>query len=860
MKQKKTAAVVGAGLVGIATAIALKKSGFDVEIFERRTAVTPDGFGIAITTNGMLALRELGIAESLIEVGARIDRAEIRDPQNRTISDLPMKRIALGLGDYSYGFSRRVLHGRLLELLGDVPIHAGAELTRVAERGKQAVAAFHNGHEAAYDLVVGADGVHSTMRRLLHGEFGVDNSNYVAWVAVANHLSPRVPKNYGAQWWGRGLRYSVQYLGPNQTYWWGTQTIPNTTAGHRRRNEPISARGIDREHFRGLFVGWAPELRSLIDEYLEHTPADEVMEINPRCHRPIERWSRGAATLAGDAAHAMFPSLATGASIGFEDAAVLMHCLRRQEDVHEALASYDTLRVDRTNRVLSMAKKVCWLETSPNLAVVKVRDFYFRNMPDSAMTEQIAQFSDFRLPREIAPAPVRALGANERWHWYSSQLNPLNMSCALRVEAPRALRLSDFEDALAALQAKYEILSTTVRPSEPVGLEYRSVSRPVRAQQLEAGEAATALELLNRCANETFAPDEPLMKLFWVADDHGAGARSGLLCLVCSHLIADGASLVRLTQELLARLAGEVVSDEREAIAPSLEQSLSSELVERKALRRALVTQTLAIASTLLKPGLRLQDEQRANFEDVASRFLRIELDDATSSRLDAVAAAQGLAVGDLATAALVRALGAELGGGSSENGVRVGRSYTFRELVPTQYRDSVQSSVAQAASLLNADMRLSLLELAAAARSAYERVWRAGEVLDAARVLSARGPDTLRDARKLAAIVRKSGPMHVSVTDLSANALHAPTQWTIAELSIANTLSCSGSLLLTLQRSGARLSLNLAYATPLVSASRAGRLALLVQAELEGAVAESVLRDGAERSRRAYEQVVADA
>lgn len=860
MNEKRTAAVVGAGLVGIATAIALKQSGFEVEIFERRPAVTPDGFGIAITTNGMLALRELGIAESVIEVGARIDRAEIRDPQNRTISDLPLKRIALGLGDYSYGFSRRALHGRLLELLGDIPIHTGASLTTVGQRGKQAVVAFGNSHAGAYDLVVGADGVHSTMRRLLHGAFDVDNSNYVAWVAVANHLSPRVPKGYGAQWWGRGLRYSVQYLGPNQTYWWGTETIPNTPEGERRKRAPLSAPGIDKERFRSLFAGWAPELRSLIDEYLEHTPAEAVMEINPRCHRPIERWSRGAATLAGDAAHAMFPSLATGASIGFEDAAVLMHCLRHERDVHAALAQYDALRVERTNGVLTMAKKVCWLETSPNRAVVKLRDAYFRNMPDGAMSEQIARFSDFRVPAEVLPAPRRALGANERWHWYSSQLSPLNMACALRIEAPRALRPADFERALADLQAKYEILTLTVRPSEPAGLVYRTVANPIRLTRLAANEATSAVELLNRCASETFAPDEPLAKLFWCADDRGEGADAGLLCLACSHLIADGASVTRLMQELLARLGGEPVGEAREELAPSVEQLLSPLLDEPKAARKALLAQTRGIVGTLLSPGLRLPDEQRAAFEDVASHFLRIELDDASSARLEALASAKGLSLGDLATAALVRALASELGAGASTNVVRVGRSYTFRELFPTEYRHRVQSSVAQAASALEVDAALSLTDLAASAKSAYGRVWHAGEVLDAARVLHARGPDSLRDARKLAAIVRKSGPMHVSVTDLSDDPLHAPPAFRLSELCTANTLSCSGSLVLTVQRAGARLSLVLGHAQPLVSAARAGRIAVLLQAELERALAESALAESASRPRRSYDGVVAEA
>jgi 2-polyprenyl-6-methoxyphenol hydroxylase-like FAD-dependent oxidoreductase len=849
MSDQKRAAVIGAGLVGVATAIGLRRSGFEVEVFERRRAVVPDGYGIAITTNGMLALRELQIAEQISAVGARIEQAEIRDPRNRLISDVPLKRIALAQGDYSYGFTRRNLHQRLLELLGDTPIRTGAALAGISERGSGVVARFEDGREAEFDLLVGSDGVHSTTRRCLHGDAPLENSGYVAWLAIADHVSRKVPAGYGAQWWGRGLRYSVQYAGPQQTYWWGTQTIPNNLAGRRRKQGPVSAPGIDKGHFRQLFQGWVPELRDLIDEYLDCTPAESVIEINPRCHRPIARWSRGHVTLSGDAAHAMFPSLGTGASIGFEDAAVLMHCVRVERDVPAALALYDRLRVDRTNRTLKLAKQLCWLETSANRAVVKLRDAYFRVLPRSFMANQFLNFTDFQLPPEIAAPAVRKLGPNERWHWFSGQLNPLNTVCAFRLRSQRALTAGDFQAALARLQQAHEILNLTVKPSASEGLEFRRVARTIAYEQLPVGDVAAALELLNRRANTSFAPDAPLAKLIWAPlSEHGG---HGVLCLVCSHLVADGTAIIRLTQELLRLLSGPGAAAARcEPLPAALEALLGEREFAAKLRRRAVVKQTGRTTSSLLRPGLRLPEEQPAEFEELESRFVQVALDEGRSAQLDGLCKQHELTIADIAGAALARALGVELGRGQERVVVRIGRSFSFREALAPEFRDALQSSVAQAACALESDHSQPLLELARRARSSYERLWREGDVIDGLRVLSDTGPTNLAAARRFAGLVRKSGPMHISVTDLSALPVQSAPGFTIADACVATTLSISGNLVLLIQRAQGCIGFNIGYAHPLVSDARAARISAAFQAELRQALGAALPAHEPERPR----------
>jgi len=844
MSKTRKAAVVGAGLVGVATAIALRRAGFDVEIFERRPAVVPDGFGIAITTNGMLALRELGIADQVSAAGARIDHAEIRDGQNRLLSRIPLRRVALAQGDYSFAFTRPNLHRRLLELLGDVPIHTGANLKSFSERGRGVVAHFEDGRSTEVDLMVGSDGVHSTVRSALHGETRFQNSDYVAWLAISNHMSPKLPQGYGGQWWGRGVRYSLQYAGPQLTYWWGTQTIPNTPAGRQRKLAPVSNYGFDQERFRTLFREWTPELRELIDEYLLHTPAESVIEINPRSHTPSASWSRGHVTLSGDAAHAMFPSLGTGASIGFEDAAVLMHCVMRERDVPTALALYDRMRVDRTNRLLKLAKQLCWLETNPNRAVVALRDAYFRRLPVSVMVNQFLNFTDFQLPREIAAPAVRALGPNERWHWYSSQLSPLNTVCAFRLRRRRALGVGELESALATLQRSHEILSLTVKPSEGKGLEYRRVALPIPHEQVQLAAAETPLVMLNRSANTTFAPDAPLAKLFWAPAPVAADGSEYLLCLVCSHLIADGAALVRLGNLLLQRLA-DLAADGGafEALPAALETQLSARF-DRRAIRRAVWKQTLRTPGNLLRPGVRLPVEAASHFEDLETRYVQVALDAAQTEELDALCAQRGLGCGDLAVAALARAVCNALGSAAQPARLRIGRSFSFRDAFAPEARDALQSSVAQAAATLEHDSRVSLVDLAEHAKQQYQRLWQDGEVLDGLRVLWDTCPQTLSSARVFAALLQQSGPMHISVTDLSGLPLVAAgDEQTVSEFCLATTLSASGNLVLVIGRSAGRLAFSLGYAHPLVSPERAAQIAVLFERELHGALASAQVR-----------------
>ena len=322
--------VVGAGLAGLALARSLAAAGWEPEVVDRAGGWDVLGTGIYLPANGTRALRALGLEQAARELGAEIARQQIRDRRGRVLVDVDLRRFWEGVGP-CLALHRADLHALLRE---GVPVRLGTAVAGLGRVNGPVEVRFGDGREAVYDLVVGADGLRSTVRRLLVDDRPPDPVGQDSWRFVTT--SPP-----GLTTWSVLLDRRSSFLtipiGQGRVYCYADVLTEGGGGGAARDLGPLP-----RERFAGLP---AP-----VPELLERAAAEPV-HAAPIEQVAAEQWGRGAVVLVGDAAHGMSPNMAQGAALAFEDALVLTECLGQAASVPDALAAFVARRHPRASWV-----------------------------------------------------------------------------------------------------------------------------------------------------------------------------------------------------------------------------------------------------------------------------------------------------------------------------------------------------------------------------------------------------------------------------------------------------------------------------------------------------------------------------
>ena len=311
--------VVGAGIAGLAAARTLHRWGATVEIAERAPAAGVLGTGIYLPGNAVRALDALGLAEQVSARAVKIRRQRIADHRGRFLFDFEVDEVWRGVGP-SLALHRADLHEILLAGAKTVPIRWSCSPVSITDTDDDVRVDFTDGSSGRYDLVVGADGVHSTVRRLLFGEtasarpVGQYARRFLAaWPDAAPEWSLMA---------GRGTVFLTIPIGDGKVYCY-TDCEP----------------GAARLPLHELFADYGEPVPTLIGASgAAHVHGGPVEEVTLPC------WSRGPVLLIGDAAHATSPNMAEGAAMALEDAIVLADTLAGERTITAALRAYEERR------------------------------------------------------------------------------------------------------------------------------------------------------------------------------------------------------------------------------------------------------------------------------------------------------------------------------------------------------------------------------------------------------------------------------------------------------------------------------------------------------------------------------------
>jgi salicylate hydroxylase len=347
-------AVVGGGLGGLSAALSLLAEGFDVDVFEQASQISEIGAGIQVSPNASRVLYGLGLADPLAAIGTLpVAWNQRRWDDGRTLLRTPLGDTMLeAFGFPHYQVHRADLVSLLLDAMPPDRVHVGRRVVGVAERDDRVEATFADGESVEADLLVGADGIHSTVREALHGPEHPHFTGCVAYrgLVPAERVRALELEVVSEVWLGPGghlVHYFVQ----------GGRLV-NVVAIVEQDTwlrEAWTDRG-NVDDVLAAYRGWNPQVRRML-EALDETFVWALFD-----RPPLDHWSRGRMTLLGDACHPMLPFMAQGAAQAIEDGATLTACLVDGEpaDVPGTLQRYESLRRPRTARLqeLSAANKI----------------------------------------------------------------------------------------------------------------------------------------------------------------------------------------------------------------------------------------------------------------------------------------------------------------------------------------------------------------------------------------------------------------------------------------------------------------------------------------------------------------------
>jgi 2-polyprenyl-6-methoxyphenol hydroxylase-like FAD-dependent oxidoreductase len=314
--------IVGAGIAGLGLARTLHQRGITAEVVERATSWEPSGAGLYLPANAVRALRELGIGPALAAGANPIGRQRLLDHRGRTLADIELDRIWEGVGG-CVAIQRAALHDALRQATAEVPARLGTSVTDL-EDGEAPRVRFSDGSSGRYDLVVGADGVHSSIRSLALGGPPASYVGQASWRFLADGF-PDI-----SDWTvmlGRGRAFLTVALGQAVVYCYADLNASDPT-------------GAAREDWRESFTDFAEPVPRLLDRAngAYFAPIEEVVP---------PAWTGRRVVLVGDAAHASSPNMAQGAAMALEDALVLAETLTADRPVEQALADYVRRRTAR---------------------------------------------------------------------------------------------------------------------------------------------------------------------------------------------------------------------------------------------------------------------------------------------------------------------------------------------------------------------------------------------------------------------------------------------------------------------------------------------------------------------------------
>jgi 2-polyprenyl-6-methoxyphenol hydroxylase-like FAD-dependent oxidoreductase len=377
--------VAGAGIAGLAVAIALRNAGFEVTVYERAPGPGTGGAALGLHPTAMLSLRRLGVDGPVLAAGEEVHRWELLSWSGERLGSWPQTAISEAFGAPSITVPRAPLHRALHGGVPESALRLGATAAGYRETADGVELLLADGSRDRGHLLIGADGLHSVIRRQVHGDAPLRPAGFTAWRAVCDSVPGGIADRTARQVLGTGATFGCWPLPGGRTYWVATVAdAEQEAAGLTPRTATAAHTAEDHAALADLF-GKAP---APTVELIDATPPGDVIRTPLFDRPPAAGWSTARTVLIGDAAHPMLPTTGQGGGQALLDAVAVADALRGadlsdQAELAGRLHRFEEKRFPVTAGVAQAAWHIGRLHHERDPEQVALRDRRFQALTEA---------------------------------------------------------------------------------------------------------------------------------------------------------------------------------------------------------------------------------------------------------------------------------------------------------------------------------------------------------------------------------------------------------------------------------------------------------------------------------------------
>ena len=364
--------ILGGGIAGLTTAIALKNVGIEAVVIEAASEIKPVGAGLALAANAMMALRQIGVADLVIPEGRELKAFSIYDQKGKLITRTDTDPAHSRFGISNFTIHRADLHRVLLALLDPRNVRTGMRSMDFREDSEGYLIRFERGEQIRAKYLIVAEGIHSALRRKILPDAKTRFSGYTCWRGVMDNSALSIRET--SETWGKNGRFGVTPLSKNQVYWYACINAPVPNSSLKKYTKADLEANFEDFHYP-------------IPEILAGTKPDQIIWNDILDLEPLSQFAFGNTVLIGDAAHATTPNMGQGACMAIEDAAILASCLNRNSNPAQAFREFEKRRLPRTLQIVNDSWRIGKIAQLENGLLMSLRNSFFRMIP-KRMTQQ----------------------------------------------------------------------------------------------------------------------------------------------------------------------------------------------------------------------------------------------------------------------------------------------------------------------------------------------------------------------------------------------------------------------------------------------------------------------------------------
>lgn len=371
---KMNVTIIGGGIAGLTTAIALKKAGFNSTIFEAAPTIKPLGAGLGLGANAIKAFQKLGIADEIIVRGNVVPSFSIYDQEGRIITRTDNATLGKKYGINNFTIHRVALHEMLLSQVDKGSLHFNKRAIDFIYGHDGIMIKMEDGSRYKSDAVIVADGIHSRIRTILLPGSTPKYAGYTCWRAVIPNATLQLTET--SETWGKHGRFGIVPLADNKIYWFACINAP----GHDPVMKSFRVKDLQ-EHFKNYH---APIIDILFQTRDEDLLWNDIIDLDP-----VDKYAFGNMVLIGDAAHAATPNLGQGACQAIEDAVILADEWTKNTSIERAFRAFEQRRLKRTHYIIKTSRAIGRIAQMQNKVICASRNALFRILPSAVNERQL---------------------------------------------------------------------------------------------------------------------------------------------------------------------------------------------------------------------------------------------------------------------------------------------------------------------------------------------------------------------------------------------------------------------------------------------------------------------------------------